>query len=352
MGTLRIRLFGTLDMESDDSVARLPSKKVKDFFSYLLLNRDMTHTRERLAGLFWGDMDEHKARHCLNTTLWRLNSYLTQPATRAHPWLHVDAQRLGVDVGGDVWLDVAEFEQRCAWAAQVPAASPQQAALYRQAVELYRADLLVDCDEEWCLVERRRLQRLYTRALGQLVAYHTGRDEHEAAIDCAQHFLAYDPLREAVHRDLIRLYLAAGQPAAALRQYHACEELLRREMGAEPMPETRALLALIVGVGRPDARAEDQRSTRLRETPTGKTAPDEALRAALTHMQRALAAVADAYAQLQRTATLLEGLAGELDGSSTSIIGGARPGKPAVVQRIQQVAQLVGEVAHDLEAVS
>jgi DNA-binding SARP family transcriptional activator len=55
-------------------------------------------------------------------------------------------------------------------------------------------------------------------------------------------------LREDVQRDLMQHYLAAGQPAEALHQYRVCEEVLRRELGIEPMPETQALLPRILTV--------------------------------------------------------------------------------------------------------
>ena len=54
MSTLRIRLFGSLDLERDGhALARFPSRKVRDLFTYLILNRETTHSREHLAGLFW-----------------------------------------------------------------------------------------------------------------------------------------------------------------------------------------------------------------------------------------------------------------------------------------------------------
>jgi hypothetical protein len=79
------------------------------------------------------------------------------------------------------------------------------------------------------------------------LAYNSKQSEYDAAIDCARRILGCDPLREEVHRDLMRLHISAGQPAAALRQYRQCEDLLRHELGVEPAPETRALLSPILG---------------------------------------------------------------------------------------------------------
>ena len=40
--------------------------------------------------------------------------------------------------------------------------------------------------------------------------------------------LALDPLQEAVHRTLIRLYVRQGQRRAALAQYRLCETIVER----------------------------------------------------------------------------------------------------------------------------
>src|SRR5690606_31632181 len=62
-----------------------------------------------------------------------------------------------------------------------------------------------------------------------------------AAIPHARRWLALDPLLEAPHRALMRLYARTGQRNAALRQYQACVRLLAEELNVEPAEETTAL---------------------------------------------------------------------------------------------------------------
>ncbi len=259
--TLEIALFGRLSVQSAGrSLPQFPSGKVKHLFVYLLLNRHAVHPREQLAGLFWGDEDDQRARHCLNTALWRLNRILAQSGAGSAAYLRIDAQSIGFNTASDFQLDIDEFEGRCMLAEQIgPGAPDKRAALYRQAIACYRGDLLVDCYEDWCLVERERFRCLYTRTLGRLLTYYAAESEHDAAIDCARRILACDPLHEEVHRDLIGLYLAINRPADALRQYRTCEGLLARELAVEPMPETRALLTRIIG-----ATAQSERRVRAR----------------------------------------------------------------------------------------
>ena len=300
MSTLRIRFFGSLDLQRDgQSLPRFPSRKVRDLFVYLTLNRETTHSREQLAGLFWGDSDDEKARHSLNTALWRLNGVLSAGGDgRGRSQLRITPQEIGFNPAADFWFDVAEFESRCALAASC-ATPEQQAALYTQAVSFYTGDLLTDCYEGWCIRERDRFHCLYLRALSELLQYHAGRRGFEAAIDCARRILAADSLREEVHRELIRLYLITGQTASALRQYRVCEELLQRELAVAPMPQTQQLLVQILGANQ-GAPARGMRIGNSGDpVPLALAEIARELSASMALAQQAVAACDQARARLQ-----------------------------------------------------
>jgi DNA-binding SARP family transcriptional activator len=303
--TLHVKLFGSFELEREGRpVERFASRKSGELFAYLALNRRGLHTREHLAGVFWADSEEERARHALNTTLWRINRVL-EPAggcANQRGYLRVTPQHIGFNTASDTWLDVAEFESRCELAerAETPA---QRAALYAQATSFYRADLLVDCYEDWCIVERERLQGLYLRALARLMTHHSAQTEYDLAIDCARRILGCDPLREEVHRDLMRLHLTAGQPAAALRQYRLCEDLLRQELAVEPAPETRALLAPIVGANSPAGHQPVSRVSVVHSSDLATMA---------TKIQELSAACDAAQAQLRDAMILLGQLTAEL----------------------------------------
>jgi len=271
MSAVRIRLLGGFELEFENQrTQRFPSRKARDLFAYLVLHRNSLHSREQLAGLFWGDVDDEHARRSLNTALWRARQMLPalhQDAAAQHV-LRVTPREIGINNASKVWIDAAEFESRCALAEQ-SADREQQIALYAQAVSFYQGDLLPDCYEDWCIVERERLQYRYLGALSRLVRHHSAAGDHQLAIGYANRILACDPLREEVHRDLIRFHLAAGQTAAAVRQYRACEEVLRSELGTEPLPETRQILAAALAA---PARAEPKPIAAAKPTRSGISA--------------------------------------------------------------------------------
>jgi len=299
VSTLRIRFFGSLDLERDgQSLPRFPSRKVRDLFVYLTLNRETTHSREQLAGLFWGDSGDEKARHSLNTALWRLNGVLTGGAgERGRSQLRITPQEIGFNPAADFWFDVAEFESRCALAANC-ATADQQSAVYTQAISFYSGDLLTECYEEWCISERERLHCMYVRALTELLQYHASRGSFESAIDCARRILAADSLREEAHRELIRLYLMTGQTASALRQYRVCEELLQRELAVAPMPETQELLVPILGANQVGCAREMRIANSVDAMPLALAEIARELSASTALAQQAVAACDQARARL------------------------------------------------------
>jgi DNA-binding SARP family transcriptional activator len=112
-------------------------------------------------------------------------------------------------------VDVASFERHVAEG--TPEALGPAAAVYAGDL-LSGFSLNETLFEEWLVPERER-----------------------RAIQTAVRRLALDPLQEAVHRALMRLYLRQHRRGAALKQYQLCVEVLQRELGSKPEPETRQL---------------------------------------------------------------------------------------------------------------
>jgi DNA-binding SARP family transcriptional activator len=232
---LRIELLGGFTVHvAGEGPRQLPARKARALLARLALPAGRPHSRESLTALLWGDNPEELARQAFRQTLSRLRRGLGGPAIAA---LLDRPDTVALDPGS-VWVDAAEFE--------VAASRDEPTALLRAAA-LYRGDLLdgLDVDEpgfdEWRTVERERLRELALEALAKLLAHHMRADNLEPAVQTALHLLALDPLQEAVHRALMRLYARQGRRAAAFRQYQECVQSLQRELGAEPEESTRAL---------------------------------------------------------------------------------------------------------------
>jgi DNA-binding SARP family transcriptional activator len=213
---------------------RLPTKKAEALLAYLALPAGQAHARDKLASLLWSEASDEQARGSLRRTLADIRKVL---AEAGGPSLAIDGRTVALDPGS-LEVDAATVERLVA--------DGTPAALER-VVALYQGDLLaghaVDetLFEEWLVRERERLRELALEALARLLNHQTKTELLDPAIQTAARLLALDPLQEAVHRTLMRLYARQGRRASALRQYQSCTQALQRELGVEPEKETQAL---------------------------------------------------------------------------------------------------------------
>ena len=243
MDNLNIRMFGPLEMAV--GCTRLPpfaTKKSRLLFSYLLLFRDRSHARDVLAGTFWGEYSDAVARKHLRDALWRIRQVLTAAGRRGLE-LEVEGHAIGVGVGHESWLDIREFEQTLQRLGthDVDCMKEDDAQVMQVAVDLYRADLLQEVYDDWCVYERERLRILALEGLQQLLSYHMRREEWSPALLRGQRLLQADPLNEPVHRDIMRCYAGMGNRGAAVRQFSICAQLLKQELDVDPSNATLVL---------------------------------------------------------------------------------------------------------------
>jgi len=248
---LRFSTFGGLLIERDGKPLQLPTQKARDLLAYLLTFRHRRHPRAVLAGVLWPDLPEEKARRRLSDTLWRIRRALSEciAADKESVWFRTDP---------GCWLDVERFQQ----ALTDLRSERADLMVVEEAVALYQGPYLEGLYYDWVLLERERLHGLYLEALGRLLNFYKGVGEYEAALDVARRLVAVEPLQEAAHRELMRLYYLLGRNAEAVAQYRRCRAILQEELGVEPAPETETLYQILLrqlpsdqAIGRSEARA-------------------------------------------------------------------------------------------------
>lgn len=300
MDALRITMLGTLHVSRGEAGQELRlTRSVQSLLAYLLLHRHRLHAREALAGLLWGNLDEERARSCLSTALWRLRQALEPNGTGRGTYLVTPVSgEVGFNQESEHWLDVDDFESASESATSKPFHSLDRhdAERLERALSLYTGDLMEGFSEDWMLRARERYWCLHLNALMCLAQYHGYHGEYEKGLSFGQRVLAMDPLREEMHRYLMRVYLETGERAAAVRQYETCREVLTRELNIEPMEETKKLWARALGKG-----ASEGPMTRIR-------ARGEPLEQAICELRDAVRGFQDAKGALERAVALVERL--------------------------------------------
>jgi DNA-binding SARP family transcriptional activator len=198
-------------------------------------------TRAATGGQLWPEQSECNAQSSLRSALWRLQK--TTPGL-------LEVSRGSLRLAEGVQVDVNEL---VAWAREVldPSSDVAEAPLPDVAL---RGELLPGWYDDWVLLAREHLRQLRMHALevlaDELAIAHRFGDAIQAALAAVN----AEPLRESAHRAVIRVHLAEGNIAEAVREYVGFKRLLDRELGVSPSDQMHELMRGIrLPVGRRSA---------------------------------------------------------------------------------------------------
>lgn len=239
MEPLRIHLFGGFLLEQGGRLLPpIASRVGRSLLAYLVMHRGRPHQRDYLAGSFWPELSEGRARRRLSHTLWQIQDVLGEVDT-PRPHLVTTADTLAFDPEAPYWLDVEDFERRLeAVSAQTRRDPAAELAELRACTELYRGDFLAGFYEDWVQLPQEHYRERYMAALSRLVGAAKALGAYEEALGYARRLTHHDPLREDAHQEVMRLCFLLGRVNDAIQQFERCRSVLAEELGAEPSEAT------------------------------------------------------------------------------------------------------------------
>lgn len=241
----KIELLGRFCARNAERVVtRFRTQKTGLLLAYLAFYGDRPHPKEQLMELLWPECEPSAGRNSLSQALSSLRHQLEPPGVPQGAVLQVDRTnaRLNPDA---VSTDVNAFERAIREASRC-AGSIEELAVLERAIGNYGGDLLPGYYEDWNLTERERLTGAFSGALNRLILLLDEAGRYPEALEHARTSVAADPLNEEAQRGLIRLLIAAGQPAAAVRQYQIFDRLLQQEMGVAAPDSIRELVRSVM----------------------------------------------------------------------------------------------------------
>lgn len=253
MPKLRIFTLGGLNLYMDqEPIAELVTKKVQALLVFLAIERDKSFTRDRIISIFWADSGESQARYNLRYALWVLRKGLGIKKEE-EGYILAEGDNLRFNTNSDYWLDTEVMTRLLEQAEYMEPGSEEKIETLKEALSYYKGDFLEGFFirgspgfEDWVYVQRERFRNFYFRAVRELASNYLLRNQIREAIAAYHRLLKLDPLQEEVHQELMKLYYRAGDRNAALRQYNALKELLKRDLEAEPLEETQSLYRRIL----------------------------------------------------------------------------------------------------------
>lgn len=256
METLQITLFGHISViQPNSSVPLKLTRSTQALLVYLLLQKQLV-SRDVLIDVFLVNYSPERARSSLTTAIWRLRQLLEPSDIRPGTYLITNhTGGVGFNWESNHWLDTKLFEQSICPFLRKPllALNEDDIKQIEDVLSLYRGPLLEGMYEDWALREREHFHSLHVSCLTRLMKFYADRNHFESSIAYGHEILRRDPLREEIHRNLMRIYLESGQRALAIRQYVQYRELLSQELGVPPLEETETLYQQIVTSSHPGA---------------------------------------------------------------------------------------------------
>jgi len=218
LGTIGIQLLGKPRLEIDQGGVPGPRGwKAWALLAYLLLTRAPT-SRDRLAGLLFGD-----ATDPLGALRWNL----AELRRALGPSVALGGDPVTLDLPSDAFVDVLALGS-ATWveAVRVP-------GLGRELLE--GVDTQAGAAfEAWLLAERRHAAGLSAAVLREAATARLATGSAEQAIQLATKLVAFDEFDEEANALLIRAYVAMGAVARARDHLDATAARFRRELGIEP----------------------------------------------------------------------------------------------------------------------
>jgi DNA-binding SARP family transcriptional activator len=228
--------------------------------------------QEQILDLLWREVDVESAINSFRKALHAARRALEPdlaPRERSSYFRLSDAM-LSLNMQ-HVVIDADDFQRLAERALQ-----GRDITAYETALAAYGGELLPeDRYEEWCVDRRSFLMELTVRLLVGLAELLQQHGAYTVAADRLGEVLALDRTREDVHCRLMRLYAGMGARDRAIRQFHICEDVLRRELQLTPDTETVALYQDVVAGRLPkwSASAEgEHEASELRQALTAEHA--------------------------------------------------------------------------------
>jgi DNA-binding SARP family transcriptional activator len=226
---LEVRFIGKFEICCDGEPVVVSSRIAQSLFAYLILTGGTQHRREKLAGMFWPDTTEEKARAYLRHELWRIRKALSNKSKI--DYLITDDINISFKASAECWLDVTILKGLS------ESASPEE---LMKGLSLFHEELLPGFYDDWITQEREYLQTIYEKNITRLLELLEQEKRWNDILEWAEHWISFDQGAETAYRNLMIAYDALGDRAKVTSTYQRCVQALR-ELDLEPSEQTRVL---------------------------------------------------------------------------------------------------------------
>lgn len=201
-------------------------------------------TRDQIFEIFWPKLSIRDATNVFHVTKRKITERISMMVSDGGSY-ELTSYSTGFYVPSDKIVrhyDVADFEQAIEGALLSTDPAVRQ-ALYREAIDMYKAPFLFPLNLPWVEARRKQLQVMYADALSGMARLKADEQAWEESLGFYLRALKESPQREDFHRGVMQMYINLGRNADAWQHYTLLERQLKRSLGVKPSRVTQDILS-------------------------------------------------------------------------------------------------------------
>ncbi|MFG2510832.1 BTAD domain-containing putative transcriptional regulator [Streptomyces sp. NPDC048584] len=236
--SVRFGVLGVVEVWRGDEPVDAGHARQRQVLAVLLMDADRVVPADVLVDRVWGEREPRRGREALYGYVSRLRRALAPSG--ADILREQGGYRLTV---GAAAVDAHRFRELSVRARSVRVADgdERRAALWEQALGLWRGEAFAGADTPWFNAQRSLLDQERLAAQGELVEARLRLGQHGALLAQLSAWAEQDPLDERVCGQLMLALYRSGRQADALECYEHARRRLSEEMGLEPGARLRRL---------------------------------------------------------------------------------------------------------------
>jgi DNA-binding SARP family transcriptional activator len=217
------------------------TRRARDIFCYIATSKHRRVDKDVLIDTFWGEEDLATIEKNFHPTISHIRKALNSRQSFKQNFIvfRDGAYQLNPELSYSI--DAEDFENHITEAEKAKREKDTNVfrANLEKANELVRGEFMAGVYDDWAEERRHFYAEQHSRVLNALAKLAFSEKSWSSALKFSGEILQKDPFREDAHRLIMKVFAAQGKRAKVKEQFESLQELLKKELGVAPAPETR-----------------------------------------------------------------------------------------------------------------
>jgi DNA-binding SARP family transcriptional activator len=214
---------------------------------YLVAQPNHSATTDTLMDILWPEDEADVSSRKLQVTMSILRRSLNNSHERAPNDGYILYKQHAYQLNPSILLHIDVDDFLALYHAGNRADGESAIGYYERACHIYSRPFLVeDIYADWSFIRREQLRQIHIDMCTALAEHYLAAHTYSKAAHWATVIIEENRCDEVAYRLLMKAYALDGRRGDALRQFQHCQEVMRAELGMQPVSETKALYQAIV----------------------------------------------------------------------------------------------------------